>query len=365
MVWGEEADVESTSTEKEIRIKKLSELPSRTGDGSVINLHRAIYMINRSLQGGDRKHKERDLKIIAASLQSAMKSKKGTSSSSAAPAAEIMDGITGHQTFKTGSYIFAMFTHKEESVKMHLGQITGMTNRPGGGAKAVKWRLEVDRGAIPDSLWLRCAWFLPHVPSDNPDGFDRITTPFFSWDPSKVVDENIQEFQAKKIVECFDVTVTKDGFFHVPEDILKYVLEYRDLTIKEHSLGSDAPKTNPKKRGCDSSVPAEEKIEEVKVDTSSPLTHSDIARGGVTAVLVQPGNHPGTIVRWEEIDQDPENLEDIETGAEPAEPVYTYYVKYDRGGSADCVRIEDLKLPPSGKRMRRSSMIHLRGDFVM
>ena len=150
------------------------------------------------------KGKERDLKIIAASLQSAMKSKKGTSSSSAAPAAEIMNGITGHQTFKIGSYIIAMFTHKEEGVKMHLGQITGMTNRPGGGAKAVKWRLEVDRGAIPDSLWLRCAWFLPHVPSDNPDGFDRITTPFFSWDPSKVVDDNIQEFQAKKIVECFD-----------------------------------------------------------------------------------------------------------------------------------------------------------------
>lgn len=63
------------------------------------------------------------------------------------------------------------------------------------------------------------------------------------------------------MVECFDVTVISsgDGFsFRVPEDVMKYILDYRELTLQEHSIGSHFVTT--KKMKADAPAVVEEKV---------------------------------------------------------------------------------------------------------
>ena len=53
-----------------------------------------------------------------------------------------------------------------------------------------KWRLRVPINEIPSILRLRYSWMTPFVPVYNPNSYDTVTTPLYSYDAAKVLDED-------------------------------------------------------------------------------------------------------------------------------------------------------------------------------
>lgn len=330
-------------------------------DAPPLNVHKALFTLNRFLLGTNRKSRDRDPKIILAHLKATAKEKKGgqiATSNNTAHNTVAVPRFVGNSTFGLLSFILFLCEDKDNRIVLRVGEIVGMTNRT---KRAVKWRQKVDRHNIPATLSIKCNWFVPHVPSNNTDKLTSVTTPFFYWDASKVANDNVKEFKATTLVECFDPIVLEEGLFCVPDDVMKYALEFRDLTLKERDVGESAPSKGPtkkRKRTCleESEAAAERYNAKEFAQARDKLTHAEISEK--LAVMVKR-NFAATIVKWEEDEKELlyDAVTDVLIEVSTTAKVYKYLVKYE-SGLHGYVYIEDLYKPSSGKRARTEKKIN-------
>ena len=327
---GESAPTPVASTPKLV-LKKL-----KSADGKeIINLLQAITLYNRWVQGGSKKHKERDAKIIEAALAASIKAakEKGGDSSTTTAARVLMEGV-GTDYFSIGSFVYVLFEDKEQLCKLFVGRIDGMTNYTH--KKRMKWRLRVPLNEIPSTLCLRCSWLVPVVPLDNPNSYDKVTTPLYMYDAAKVLADNNQEFKASNIVEVIG-NMERDpdtGLYRIPEDIVASAVKYRDIGVAERrerleSGGGPAPSKETKKRKAAVSEPLSE---------ADMVTEDDIVNLGLRDVQVRPNNrssdfYPARILSW----TDPVTDED-DDAAVPARSFVIKYISDDKKTSVVTVQ---------------------------
>jgi hypothetical protein len=84
---------------------------------------------------------------------------------------------------KIGGFVAVVFFYDVNTVVSWVGKVTGMTNRPSGGA-AVRWRIPVPLKNVTNTLWVLCSWFKPVIVDANTT---PATTLHYKWNPSEVI----------------------------------------------------------------------------------------------------------------------------------------------------------------------------------
>jgi hypothetical protein len=173
---------------------------------------------------------------------------------------------------------------------------------------------------------------IPVVPLDNPNSYDKVTTPLYIYDAAKVLADNNQEFKASNIVEVI-ANMERDpesGLYRIPEDIVASAVKYRDIGVAERrerleSRGGPAPSKETKKRKASEVSPP---VVSEPLSEADMVTENDIVNLGLRDVQVRPNNHssdfyPARILSW----TDPVTDEDDEDD-DAAVPARSFVIKY-------------------------------------
>ena len=181
----------------------------------------------------------------------------------------------------------------------------------------------------------------------NPNSYDTVTAPLYSYDAAKVLDENNLEFNATHIVEVSGGIESDPvtGLYKFPEDIVESAVKYLQIAIEDRR---ESARERPKRK-------ASEITPSTSIETLSPeavVTEDDIVTGGLRDVQVRAHIHasdyfPATIISWSApvVDEDDDD----------AVPVRSFVIRYISDDKRHyAVGINQMRKVPQGRSKRKN-----------